>query len=267
MHDARDRNAGIWIEHNDRLYVATYSSVASLVVMFSGYFRKMNGDIIEYAVTVNPTSDRAVTAATQHFGAGFLLSCVVSLTSGSANRGQCYVRAQIQRSAGTPAIKLHGVVGGYVTDDYSPSFPYGSTQGPLEGSGYLRHVTGTDPAVGGDVSELVPTGARWAVLSVAVNLAVDATVVNRYVGCDFYRATFYLTSVISTQAQVANSPRQYLFMPDVEHLYVAATAQEIIAIPQVSLAAGDEIAMYAVGMAAGDDFGAPDLYVEEWIEA
>lgn len=49
MHDARDRNQGVWIEHSDRLYVAAYSSVASLSVQFSGYFHKVNGEIVEYA--------------------------------------------------------------------------------------------------------------------------------------------------------------------------------------------------------------------------
>lgn len=267
MHDARDRNQGIWIEHNDRLYVAAYSSVASLVVMFSGYFRKMNGDIIEYAVTVSPTSDRAVTATTQHFGAGFLLSCVASLASGNANRGQCYVRTQIQRSAGTPAIKLHNVVGGYLSDDYSPSFPYGKIEGPLEGSGAIRGITGTDPAAGDLAGETVPTGARWRIRSIQGSLATSGVAGNRFVTCDLWTGSAWTSSVIATQAQVASTTRTYLFGLWQDRAYEATMAIYTAPLIDLILPAGGFFLLYAPASDIGDNWEAPRLQVEEWLEA
>lgn len=267
MHDARDRNQGIWIEYNDRLYVAAYSSVASLVVTFSGYFRKADGEIVEYAVTVNPTSDRAVTAGNQHFGAGFLLSCVATLASGNANRGQCYVRAQVQRSTGTPAIKLHNVLGGYLSDDYSPSFPYGKIEGPLEGPGYIRTYVGTNPAAGADVSETVPTGARWRLLSMYVVLVTSADIALRYAYFDFTHLTLLPWSVLSTQVQTAGLTQYYILSRGLDRAFQATVEYESLPLPEIWLTGGDTIGAFLVGGVAADDWLAPVIAAEEWIEA
>lgn len=267
MHDARDRNQGIWIEPSDRLYVAAYSSVASLVVMVSGYFRKTDGDIVEYAATVNPTSDRAVTAVTQHFGAGFLLSCVASLASGNANRGQCYVRAQIQRSTGAPTIKLHNVIGGYVTDDYSPSFPYGYIEGPLDGQGMLRSVQGSDPAAGAEFSETVPTGARWRVSHIMVTLVTDGTAANRQVTLIIDDGTSGLT-----RSQLGLAMGATLTSPAIFGNWGFTTtgnSQAFVmpAILPITLPAAARIRTATLLLQAGDNFGPPQFLVEEWIEA
>lgn len=267
MHDARDRNAGIWIEPTDRLYCAAYSSVASLVVMFSGYFRKTDGEIQEYAVTVNPTSDRAVTASTTFFGSGFLLSCVATLASGNANRGQCYVRAHIQRSTGASAIKLHNVVGGYVTDDYMPSFPYGFTEGPAEGRGMIRSITGTDPAAGAEISETVPTGARWRFYMIRTTLVADGTAANRVLSLAFDdgTTTFFQSG---TPSNVTAGITQSISYAAVGQEDVTGTFSFTQCIPDtIFLMAGYRIKTATQSIQAGDNYGAPQYVVEEWIEA
>lgn len=264
---SRDRNQGIWIEHSDRLYVAAYSSVASLVVQFSGYFRKMNGEVIEYAVIVNPTSDRAVTEGNQFFGAGFLLSCVATLASGNASRGQCYVRAMVQRSTGTPMVKLHNVLGGYVTDDYSPSFPYGKIEGPLEGPGNLRSITGTDPAAGSEMSESVPTGARWRLHGVQVVMVADANVANRQVVLKIDDGTNLLFSAGATVNQTASqSNRMYFASYGTEDTSNSSALLNFIPVTTLLLP-GWRIRTITDNLQVGDNFGAPQLAVEEWIEA
>lgn len=267
MHDARDRNQGIWIEHNDRLYVAAYSSVASLVVTFSGYFRKMSGDIIEYAVTVNPTSDRAVTAGNQHFGAGFLLSCVATLASGSANRGQCYVRAQVQRSTGTPAVKLHNVVGGYLSDDYSPSFPYGKIEGPLEGSGALRSILGSDPAAGVEISETVPTGARWRLRAMRAVLTTDITIASRYPEIVVDDGTTVFFRSPSSALIIADRAIGVSVLSNANFNYALSTDIDIQIPADLQLLAGWRVRTSTFGIVAGDNWAAPQMLVEEWIEA
>lgn len=267
MHDARDRNAGVWIEASDRLYVAAYSSVASLAVRFSGYFRKANGEVSEYAVTLAPTSDRAVTEGNVFFGAGFLLSCVAHLASGNANRGQCYVRAHVQRGEGTPAVKLHHVIGGYVTDEYGPSFPMGKIEGSLEGPGIMRSITGTNPAAGVEISETVPTGARWKVHSVQATLVTsgaganrgpaltydDGTTIFAQVG-DFYNQTAGLTSAWCWAIHFVPMVSLNTFLTN----NMAYAGQ---------LLAGYRIRTVTINVQAGDNWGAPQLSVEEWIEA
>jgi hypothetical protein len=264
---ARDRNQGIWIEPTDRLYCAAYSSVASLVVLFSGYFRTAKGEIGEYAVAVNPTSDRAVTEVDVHFGAGFLLSCVARLISGNASRGQCYTRARIQRSTGTPLLVLHSVLAGYLTDEYTPSFPYGVIEGPLSGPGMFRSIAGTNPAANAEISETVPTGARWKLHSMMATLVADANAANRSAQLVIDDGTNVVLRSAPALTQTATQTIIYNWTARGAAGSVAAlTASELIP-PDLYLPAGYRINTLTNNLQATDDWGAPRLYVEEWIEA
>lgn len=264
MHDARDRNQGIWIEHNDRLFVAAYSSVASLVVMFSGYFRKMDGEIIEYAVTVNPTSDRACTSVTQHFGAGFLLSCVASLASGNAKRGQCYVRARVQRSSGTPAIMLHNVVAGYVTDDYMPSFPYGKIEGPLEGPGYLNVWEPANPAAATGIDFPVPTGARIRCQTLTATLTATPVTGSALAVFSLKDGARFLWFRQSSNSAAAGATRYHVWAVGIQTGTLSAV--ESIALPVTVARAGLTFALSADGIGGTDQFTNVTGVFEEWIE-
>lgn len=267
MHDARDRNAGAWIEHSDRLYIAAYSSVASLVVQFSGYYRKADGEIAEYRETITPTSDRVVTAKTIFFGAGFLLSCVASLASGTADRGQCYVRAQVQRGEGGSTVKLHNLVGGYVTDDYSPSFPYGKVEGPLDGQGNFRSILGADPAAGAEVLEAVPAGAVWRILATRFLLVTSVNGVDRLVSFMADDGTNFFFISPPGPVQIANKTYNHI----ASHLGAGSTdifhVVSIMIPPKLVLPAGYRLGTFTSNLEPDDNYGAPRIYVEEWIQA
>ncbi len=266
-HFSRDRNQGIWIEPSDRLYCAAYSSVASLAVRFSGYFRKASGEVSEYAVTINPTSDRAVTASDTFFGAGFLLSCVAHLASGNANRGQCYVRAQVQRGTGTAAVKLHTVVAGYVSDDYSPSFPYGKFEGPLEGRGYDLSLVVANPGAGNIGTITVPTGAVYRVRSVFYVFTASAAVASRHLFID----------INSTAIPYARLPVQNAITAGLTSIIMWAVGMPIFTnsnvpalvmpFPDLYLHGGATIELEGVALDVGDTYTNIGLQVEEWIEA
>lgn len=259
-------DAAFYVQSNDRLACVVHSSVASLTVRFSGYWLSANGEVRQYAVDVNPTSDRAATSQTQVFGEGFLLSCITSLVSGNANRGECYVRARIQRNTGAPVLPIVRLLAGYLTDDYSPSFPFGKIESPLEGPGALRSITGTNPAAGAEISETVPTGARWHVISFHALLTSDATVVTR-------RIRFFLDDGTNNYYNVT-APTAHSF--STAWLYTWANTgmssgnvsqEQLHTLPVDNrLAAGHRLRTVTVNLQAGDDWGAPQLYVEEWLE-
>lgn len=267
MHDARDRNQGIWIDKSDRLYVAAYSSVASLVVSFSGYFRKANGEVSEYSVAVNPTSDRAVTAKDIFFGEGFLLSCVAQLASGNANRGQCYVRAQIQRNTGTPAVKLHNVLGGYVTDDYSPSFPYGKIEGPLEGQGYVTRSAVSTAGGNGTTTFTVPTGARAKVCIAHAKVDCDETVANRIPYCSLKEDDVFTFFLTGTGAIVALGTLRTSWGIGIATSATSAFGFQGVSLPDVTAKGGATFIIGVVNGVAGDTATDISFTTEEWIEA
>lgn len=256
-----------YVQSDDRLFVAAYSSVASLVVRFSGYFLDAHGEVNQYALDVAPTSDRAITSQSQIFGEGFLLSCIATLASGNANRGQCYIRARIQRGLGGAINPIAQLLAGYVTDDFSPSFPGGTMEGPLDGSGMLRSITGTNPAAGVEISETVPTGARWRVSTLMATLVTSSDVANRRVRIlvDDGTNEFFRYKVATDQT--ATQTIQYIFAPLGTESGTAFSVAIVPIPPNLDLPAGARIRTNTSGLAAADDWGAPQLLVEEWMEA
>lgn len=258
---------GFYVQSDDRLFVAAYSSVASLVVRFSGYFLDARGEVNYYAIDVAPTSDRAVTSGEQIFGEGFLLSCTAHLLTGNANRGQCYVRARIQRGTGATLVPIAQILGGYVTDDFSPSFPFGKIEGSLEGPGMLRSVAGTNVAANTEITEAVPTGALWRLRSLVVVFVTAAGGSTRRVTFQFDDGTTIFLQCGPDRTQAASTTVRYSvasvgLAPD-----STAGTIHIPIPPDLRLPAASRIITSTTNLAAADDFAAPQLQVEEWIQA
>lgn len=256
-----------YVQSDDRLACVVHASVASLVVRFSGYFLSANGEVRQYAIDVSPTSDRAATSQTQIFGEGFLLSCITSLVSGNANRGQCYVRARIQRNTGAPVLPIVRLLAGYLTDDYSPSFPFGKIESPLEGPGMLRSITGTNPAAGVEILETVPTGAVWQLHAFVATLVTDGTIATR-------RPRFFIDDGTNTvylaawPGSVALSTTYQLVIAETGLSSGNVVAEELQTLwLNVRIPAGYRLQTIVQALQAGDNWGAPQLYVEEWLEA
>lgn len=267
VHEPKDRNVGQWIEANDRIYVAAYSSVSSLSITFSGYFRKMNGEVIQFNETVNPTSDRAVTSKTVTVGAGFLISLVAYISSGNANRGQCYVRARVQRSTGTPQVILANLIGGYVTDEYQPSFPYGKIEGSLEGPGNIRTETVADPSTNAGVSIVVPTGSRAALVFGTCILTASADAANRLPYFAYDSGTSITVPYYSSTYVTANGIRQVSASPNGAHIIHTTFQAEMLPVARQAFPAGWTFSFLADNIHANDRFSGAEFAVEEWIEA
>ena len=263
----RPPGESFFVSGDDRLQMGVYASVAGLTVRCSGCFLSADGEMVQYALDVSPTSDRVVTTVQQVFGEGFLLSCVVSLVAGTAKRGQCYVRARIQRGGGATLIPLAALVAGYVTAGYSPSWPFGTRAEPLEGPGMIRDIIGTVPAAGGTFEEIVPVGARWRLLGMAATFTTSATVATRQVKFVVVGAAGYVWNFPAPSTQAASLT--YLYTAYAGGIEYAVRANMVgLAFPATQpLIAGDAIRVEVTAMAGSDQWTAPELYVEEWIDA
>lgn len=259
---------GFYVQADDRLLCIVHSSVASLVVRFGGYFLAYDGTVKQYAIEISPTSDRAATTATQFFGEGFILSCTAQLVTGNANRGQCYVRARVQRGSGTTALPIARLMAGYLTDDFTPSFPYGRIEGPLEGPGMIRSITGTDPAAGAEISESVPTGARWRMDAARWSFVTDGTVANRnpVVVIDD-GTTIIIEWGSNNNPQTATITRIWDLRASGFAETLGSTRAQIHVDRWPIMMAGYRLRTVTNSLQAGDNYGAPQLQVEEWLEA
>jgi len=149
--------------------------------------------------------------------------------------------------------------------------------GPAAGDGFIRTVTGTNPAAGTQVSETVPTNVMWKLHSFSVVLATavgssiepalvidDGTGANRRYGARL--GATQGASVTRTHLYVLEAGNQ---IPDASRAFTMTDTDTVIVsqCPGAGyLPEGYRIRTAVVGgsLAAGDDYAAPIFQVEEW---
>ena len=259
--------AGLPLEASDNLYIALYNSVSSLVVRIAGYYVDGQGEITPFERDYTPTSDRALTAFVLQLGKCFLLSCTASIASGNANRGQCYARVRVQRASGTPATIYATVLAGYVTDDFQPSFPQGKLEGPTEGPGMIRSVTGSNPAAGAEVQETVPTGAIWRLHALAATLVNAAAAATRAPQLTLDDGTTVYARIPASGTSIISETVVWTWSNVGAGSTIASVAVSSPLPGELRMPAGHRINTLTNAINVADDWGAPQLLVEEWLQA
>jgi len=129
----------------------------------------------------------------------------------------------------------------------------------------LRVERGTDPAAGVEVSEQVPGGRWWQLLSMRVSLVTDANVANRLVGLTFDDGTTTYLEMIHTTAQAASVTRSHSWGPGLGFQVGSASGYfSPLPTPPLILGPGHRIRTVTVGLQAGDNYAAPALYVVDY---
>ncbi len=131
--------------------------------------------------------------------------------------------------------------------------------------GRIISFTGTDPAVGEEISQTVPDRRRWRILAVRFTLVTDDTVADRLVHLVLDDGTNIFADICVTTAHAASITKAYNFsnfgstqLNPVTCLYIP--------LPPLPLSPGFRIRTATDLKEDGDNFSAPQLLVEEWID-
>lgn len=237
------------------LFVESYSSVAH-TVQIRGFSE--NEQIIASHTT---NSDRSLATSTHQLTEVPQHITLRTLATG-VKRGTCYVKVSL-RAEGVIVALLGS---GYVTDAGTVVWPGGLNESSVEGQGLIRSITGTDPAAGVEISETVPTGARWRVKNIRYSFVTDATVGNRIVRVEFNDGTNIFWRKRSVDQQAASVTANYNMSEVSLHVTTSTGENTDLVPPNNRLMAGYIIKTNTSLLQAGDNFSAPQLLVEEWIE-
>ncbi len=242
----------LYMTRMDALFITSYNSAVGITIQVRYTFLRVDGVVIVGVLdTHTPNTDRSGVTTVQPLGEGYLLSACVFLGSGTSRRGQTH-RIIMQGYVGT-AINL--------------AWPGNRLEQPREGSGYTRAVTGTNPAPGVEINEVVPTGATWRLTTVRVALTSSATVATRRPLLQLNRAGATVLSVPHPQTQLASLTRIYNWALGMALAVTVTTDSNITGLPiDMYLAAGDGFSTATEAIQAGDDYAAPSYSVEEYIE-
>lgn len=251
----------------DVLEVTSWNSAAGVRLRISGRVHAAPGVIVPFSATHIPNTDRSASMSVITMPLGELLNAIVWAETGSPQAGQTFVRIGVRRGAGGAFERLGVIIQGPVTANTARAFPGSALQSPLEVEPYLRTITGTTPAAGVSVTETVPTGVRWEVMTFNYQHATGALPANR---TPFLQANFGGQAVfVSTHPNTIPGNAIYYFSW-AQNLPSQHDTNEGLArspIPQrLILQAAASIIASARNLLASDQFTIVNYTVREWLD-
>jgi len=155
---------------------------------------------------------------------------------------------------------------GYISHMESVSWPSQVTQSNLPNHGLFRSVAGTDRAANTEITETVPSNVTWRFISMVFTLVTDANVANRNVHMRVTDGTNLLAETTSAQNQAASLTRVYSILAGVRPQDTSEDDNIANNLPgDMFLPEGFTIETSTTNLQVGDDFGAPRLFVEQFI--
>lgn len=259
----------------DLIWVSYWASTAAFTLEITGRRRDEGGEFrpFKFEIPVN-SGDRQRHSTPFRPGPGYLLSLVVAVQPGATyvQYGQVFVRVEATYGTGDPTFvgrQLAGVlVQGSLGKNESRAWPGGKIDSSLDSPGVPLLFTGTAPAAGANAAESVPTSAIWKIDHTVIALTTDATVANRR---PYFRiksgSIFYgdLPHVNVLGAGATGTP--FMWGTGYPPAVVLEPSIWSIGIPHLPhLRTGIELRWTAINLQAGDQFGAPAIFVREWID-
>ena len=250
----------------DVLRAIAYNSGAGVTITIAGRFQRSDGTISAFKFTMVPATDRTVSTAHFQLGEGWLLNVQAYASAGAPRRGQCYVGLELSRGTDGAREPIGTLAKDYIAEGQGIAWPGTGIRPSTDGPGCIRTIIGTNPAAGVEVSETVPTNARWRLLAINFQLATDATVANRAPALLIDDGVTTIVRVPPVAVQTASS--------SVRHTYAAVGAGVttngfITPLPPpeaMILLGGSRIQTATSNLQAADDYSSVGLHVEEWIE-
>jgi hypothetical protein len=250
----------------DALRLTSFNAAAGVVLALEGRFLTVEGEIKPFRFAHTPNTDRTTKSDIFLMGAGWLLDVQVRASAGTPRVGQCFVVVEVVRGLTSVAEALGVLVQGYVTDSQRRGWPGTLVENTLASRGVVRSITGTDPAANVEISETVPTGARWKLRGVLFTLVTDANVANREVALTIDDGATVVARIPSGFTQTATLTTLYSLFVLAPRNAVAQDTTKNAPLPDLDLQGGYRIRTVTTARQVTDNFGPPQLLVEEWIE-
>lgn len=255
------------VSEDDNLQIVSANSAAGVVLAIQGRRLTSAGTIEPFAFVHTPNTDRSTKTENYKLGGGALLNLVIFASTGSPRIGQTYASARIIRGLSSVTVLLGALLGGYVTAAQPLAYPGSPVESSISGGGYLRSFYGSDPAPGAQVSETVPTGARWEVISFSADLATDGTVATRRPHVLFDDSFFTFMRSANPGTSPASNNQRFFWGQGLSHeTTISVAAPQAGLLTNVSLLAGHRVTTSIDAAGANDNWSAPLLVVKEWLE-
>jgi hypothetical protein len=254
---------GLYVTGDDHLLLTSSGSVASITLTLAGRVLTVDGRPAPFAQTHTANSARTTSTQLARLTEGWLQNVRVGVTSGSPSFGRVWARVDLVRGDGTGRTVLATLLQGVIGVQQPLAWPGSPMALSRDLPGWLRLVTGTNPAAGVEISEAVPTGGNQRLKAIIATLVTDATVANREPALVLDNGSSIFARVPAGQNQAASLTRTYCWFPGAQAQALASDLTVVASIPDVLLDAAWRLRTITTNIQAGDDWGAPVFVVEE----
>lgn len=252
----------------DRLRVTVWSSVGVVRGALHYRMHQLSGAAIASRQTFLSTQLRVGTTTEFDIGEGYLLSAVVFAEAGNPVIGQAFVKVEIIRGSGAAATLLGVIMQDYITASQGIAWPGSPIRNSWDGKGVTVASTGAFPGAGAVISQSVPLGARWELMSLFCLLTTDATVITRCAQLTYLTGGISKGLVADAATQVASTGIFYQWELGVTpYAQALGATHHLPLVPDLHLFAGETFQVSAANLQAGDVFSTVRFTVREWLEA
>jgi hypothetical protein len=264
----------LYLTGEDGLRLTLFNSAAGVTAEIRGRFLPAKTDAHEddptvgpFAHALTPTTNRAASTRTEILGEGWLLDWSVVVTAGTPAIGQCYALVEIVRGKTGNVLPLSTLGFGYLSTSKRIGGPGVGMMDFLDGGGALRSITAAVPGAGAEISEAVPTNARWELIALKFLLTTSVGVANRVVRLALDDGTNIFYQVSTATNQAASLGVTYSAAQGVPFFAFAADSFDLLPLPDnIRLGPGMRWRTVTNQIQVADQYSAIFYLVREWIE-
>lgn len=257
----------VYLTGEDKLRVTAYTNTASVILSVVGRILRPDSTPTPIGETIAPSSARTAVTRTFQLSEGWLLGLGIAPAAGVSSLGVTWVQVDLIRGDGLAAQLVQSLGYGFITARNNFAWPQSGNQLSTDGPGALRSITGATPAAGGEISETVPSGARWELISISWLLTTSVTVANRSPNLIFDdgSAVYFRANLVTPIA--ASLASQNTFGQGLGQFTSANNVRLTSGLPVNNrLGAGHRIRTNTDNIQAADQYSAIQYLVREWLE-
>lgn len=256
-----------YLSDTETLRLTVFNAASGVRVALRGRKVDENGESRFASNEITPTTARAASIGDVQPGAGWLVGAAAIVVGGSPVDGQTYAVLSIGIGAGANFTETEVLAAGTISAASRLSWPGSPIEGPLDGAGALRSITGTTPGAGAEFSETVPTGARWNMIALRAVFTASGVAGNRFPGflvddgANVY-AHAYANGTTAAGGTLTNSLQQGIGLQAAG----SPTFAQASLPADNRMGSGHRIRSNTSGILAGDTWTLIQYLVREWIE-
>ena len=258
--------SSIYLTGEEWLRVTTVANVSVTLTVVGRVLVANTDEVIPFVFTHTPNSNRTIATQNQALPEGWLLGVSVFASSGTPAVGAVWISLDIIRGFGAVGVIVQSLTAGFCSTSFTLSWPGSSVVGPTGGTGNLRAIVGTTPAAGADITETVPTNAKWQLLSFAASLTTAAAVATRTPDFLIDDGTNIDYQVGPTATQAASLTRLYAVGASVGNAWQNdAAVNNWPGYNPMLIPSGGRIRTSTGSIQAADQWTSPKYTVLEWM--